>query len=85
MACGGCRRKKKSASSRSQSKKTTTKAVLKKVNSDLDNTKIFNRKKKCSKCPFATTPGLSGRCKKGNRVISKIVEDASFKCPIGRF
>jgi len=82
MPCGGCRRNKKTSGSRTIPRKTT-KAVFADIS--LSSSEIANRKKKCSKCPFNTATGLSGRCKKTNRLISKAILDPSFKCPIKRF
>jgi len=85
MACGGCNRRKKNSGTRTKPKTTTKKVVINSFFPDLTNVQKFNRKKKCSRCPFITSSGLTGRCKKGNRMISKIVDDPGFKCPIKRF
>lgn len=82
MPCGGCRRNKKSIVSR-RVKKRTTKDVISKISISADI--VAGKKKKCSRCPFNTATGLSGRCKKTNRMIIKAVNDPSFKCPIKRF
>ncbi len=82
MACGGCRRKRKSSGSRTKPK--TTK-IASPVKASVTGTMLADRKKKCSKCPFNTITGLSGRCKKTNRMISRSISDPSFKCPIKRF
>lgn len=85
MACGGCRRNKKSSGSRVKPDKSlkTTKAVATKI--VINSVLLADRKKKCSRCPFNTLSGLTGRCKKVNRIISKAINDPSFKCPIKRF
>lgn len=86
MACGGCRRNKKTSVSRIKSKlktKITKSAPL--TTSSTISSMLINRKKKCSRCPFNTIIGLSGRCKKTNRMISRAISDPSFKCPIKRF
>ena len=82
MACGGCRRNNKSSGSRTKPVKTTIPVV---VNRSISEVEISNRKKKCSRCPFSTQSGLTGRCKKVNRMIKNAVSDPSFKCPIKRF
>jgi hypothetical protein len=82
MACGGCRRNKSTSSSRNKPKKTTKAVVSKNSLSEAD---ISLRKKKCVRCPFNNQPGIAGRCKKVNRMISRAVADPSFKCPIKRF
>ena len=84
MACKGCRRNKSNSGSRNKSK-TVTNKVTTQNNSSIAPAELFNRKKKCSRCPFTTSPGVTGRCKKANRMISKAVLDPSFKCPIKRF
>jgi len=83
MACGGCRRSRKNTGSRTKKKKTIKAAPV--ATHTLDAVELAIRKKKCSKCPFNTSTGLSGRCKKVNRMISKAINDPSFKCPIKRF
>lgn len=82
MACGGCSRNKNTSGSRNKPKKTT-KSVVSTVK--ISESEISLRKKKCSRCPFNNQPGLAGRCKKVNRMISRAVVDPSFKCPIKRF
>lgn len=83
MACGGCRRNRKSSGSRTKPKKTTKDAPP--TVAAVSSAVLADRKKKCSRCPFNTVTGLSGRCKKVNRMISKAIIDPTFKCPIKRF
>lgn len=83
MACGGCRRKRKSSGSRNKPKTTVKVVPLTKIL--VTNAMLIDRKKKCSRCPFNTSSGLTGRCKKANRMIGKAINDPSFKCPIKRF
>jgi len=83
MGCGGCRRNSSNSGSRTKPKK-----VLKSVSvpqKTVSSSILTNRKKKCSKCPFNTVTGLSGRCKKVNRLIERAIQDPNFKCPIKRF
>ena len=91
MACGGCRRNRTSSGTRAKPKpkpkpkpkKKTTSTVM--FKSALSSKDLATRKKKCSRCPFNTSSGLSGRCKKGNRMIVKLISDQGYKCPIKRF
>lgn len=83
MGCGGCRRSGKTSGSRNKPK--TTKNAPPVSQMTIPGTELANRKKKCSRCPFNTVSGLSGRCKKTNRIVSKAIIDPSFKCPIKRF
>jgi hypothetical protein len=46
---------------------------------------IEERTLKCKDCPYSSKTSVGNRCKKSNRLISKIVSDPGFKCPIGRF
>lgn len=82
MACGGCRRNKKNTKN---SIKFLQKTRIKLIKNSISSIELTNRKKKCGKCPFNTSSGLTGRCKKGNRMISRIINDPNFKCPIRRF
>lgn len=81
MGCSGCRRNNKSSGSRTKKKTIASKATIASNSSSI----VTIRGKKCSKCPFNASPGLTGRCKKGNRMILKAISDPSYKCPIGRF
>ena len=76
MSCG-CNRNKKAII-----KKNLT---VVKLNTDLSGSQVSLRKKKCTSCPFNIQGGTRGRCKKSNRLISKLIIDSSFKCPISRF
>lgn len=84
MACKDCRRNKFNSGSRNKSK-TIVNEITTQDNLSITSVDLFNRKKKCSRCPFTTSPGVTGRCKKANRMISKAIIDPTFKCPIKRF
>ena len=83
MACGGCSRNKKNSASGAKPDKIIK--IIPPVVGVVDALLLVDRKKKCSNCPFNTSTGLSGRCKKVNRMVSKAINDPSFKCPIKRF
>lgn len=85
MACGGCRRNRKKSGTRVNKQSTTKKVTIKNVFPALSDKELISRKKKCSRCPFNTESGLTGRCKKSNRVVKKAIGDSSFRCPIKRF
>jgi hypothetical protein len=46
---------------------------------------LKKRKKKCKKCPFVNGTELGKRCRKTNRLVSRIIADIHFRCPINRF
>jgi len=86
MGCSGCRRKKKSSGSRTKPMTVAkTPPIVQNIFTELTPKELMDRKKKCGNCPFNTLGTLKGRCKKGNRIIDKAVNDPSFKCPIKRF
>jgi hypothetical protein len=77
MGCG-CNKNKKDIK-----KITITNVPIIKKESVINNESY--KLNKCNSCKFNSRKNINGRCLKSNRLISNIIKDINFSCPIKRF
>jgi len=86
----GCGCGKRRASKDSRISTANTRAAKMTNQTPLSSEVISQRKIKCKKCTYSIKIRDKNlkkmlKCKKSNRLISAIIRDERFKCPIGKF